>query len=205
MTDPYRVLEIPQTASMEDIKKAYRKLSREYHPDANLNNPNKEAAEEKFKQIQQAYNQIVAERERGQSAYSSWDTQYRSGYDSNEMDMKMRAAVNYINSMHYKEAVNVLDALQDRSADWYYLHAVAYSGLGSNIQAVQDAKRAVEMAPDNMRYRAFLSQLESGGQWYQNMGDSYGYERPGESMGNCCWKCLCVNTICNCCLCRPGC
>ena len=41
------------------IKKAYRKLSRIYHPDANINNPNKAQAEEKFKEIQQAYQQIM--------------------------------------------------------------------------------------------------------------------------------------------------
>ena len=63
MTDPYSVLGVSPTAEMDEIKKAYRKLSRTYHPDANINNPNKEQAEEKFKQIQEAYNQIVKERE----------------------------------------------------------------------------------------------------------------------------------------------
>ena len=72
MLDPYSVLGVPSNASMDDIKKAYRKLSRMYHPDANVNNPNKEQAEEKFKQVQEAYNQILNERERGSSGYDSW-------------------------------------------------------------------------------------------------------------------------------------
>ncbi len=59
MRDPYEVLGIPRTASDEEVKKAYRKLSRIYHPDANINNPNKEAAEERFKEIQQAYRTII--------------------------------------------------------------------------------------------------------------------------------------------------
>lgn len=59
MRDPYEVLGIPRTASDEEVKKAYRKLSRIYHPDANINNPNKDAAEEKFKEIQQAYKAIM--------------------------------------------------------------------------------------------------------------------------------------------------
>jgi len=54
MTDPYQVLGISRGASDEEIKKAYRSLSRKYHPDANVNNPNKDAAEERFKQVQQA-------------------------------------------------------------------------------------------------------------------------------------------------------
>ena len=54
MTDPYSVLGVSRDASADEIKKAYRKLSRIYHPDANVNNPNKAQAEEKFKEIQYA-------------------------------------------------------------------------------------------------------------------------------------------------------
>ena len=59
MRDPYQVLGVSRDASDEEIKKAYRALSRKYHPDANVNNPNKEQAEEKFKEIQQAYQRIM--------------------------------------------------------------------------------------------------------------------------------------------------
>ena len=55
MMDPYQVLGVSRGASDEEIKKAYRSKSRMYHPDANVNNPNKDQAEEKFKQVQQAY------------------------------------------------------------------------------------------------------------------------------------------------------
>ena len=48
MSNPYEVLGIKPGASDEEIKKAYRSLSRRYHPDANVNNPNKAAAEEKL-------------------------------------------------------------------------------------------------------------------------------------------------------------
>ena len=68
MFDPYSVLGISRDASDEEIKKAYRKLSRKYHPDANINNPNKAQAEEKFKEVQQAYEQIMKEREYGSSS-----------------------------------------------------------------------------------------------------------------------------------------
>lgn len=70
MGNPYQVLGVPESADMDEIKKAYRKLSRIYHPDANVNNPNKDQAEAKFKEIQAAYKQIVDEREHGGSRSS---------------------------------------------------------------------------------------------------------------------------------------
>lgn len=60
--DPYQVLGVSRDASEDEIKKAYRALSRKYHPDANVNNPNRAQAEERFKQVQQAYDQIMKER-----------------------------------------------------------------------------------------------------------------------------------------------
>ncbi len=72
MLDPYSVLGVPRNASDDEIKKAYRKLSRKYHPDANINNPNKDQAEEKFKEVQQAYEQIMKEREYGGSSGSGY-------------------------------------------------------------------------------------------------------------------------------------
>lgn len=65
MNNPYQILGVSEAASMDEVKKAYRKLSRIYHPDANINNPNKDQAEAKFKEIQAAYQQIVNEKENG--------------------------------------------------------------------------------------------------------------------------------------------
>ncbi|MDE7048739.1 MAG: DnaJ domain-containing protein, partial [Lachnospiraceae bacterium] len=44
MRDPYEVLGISRNATEEEIKKAYKALSRKYHPDANINNPHREDA-----------------------------------------------------------------------------------------------------------------------------------------------------------------
>jgi len=51
--DFYKILGVERNASVEDIKKAYRKLALKWHPDRNLKN--KEKAEEKFKEIGEAY------------------------------------------------------------------------------------------------------------------------------------------------------
>ena len=221
MTDPYQVLGVSRDASTEEIKKAYRTLSRKYHPDANINNPNKAEAEEKFKQVQQAYKQIMEEKENGTSSYSSqgsYGGSYGSGgyggsygnggyggnyggynYGSSTEDAELRAAANYLNNMRYQEAMRVLNNISRHNAQWYYLHAIANAGLGNNISAVQDAQTAVNMEPDNMQYRQLLSQLQGGGQLYMDMGQGYGYERAGGDMGKWCCECLAINALCNCC------
>ena len=204
MLDPYSVLGVSRDASMDEIKKAYRKLSRKYHPDANINNPNKEEAEEKFKQVQQAYDQIVREREQGASQ-SSWSGGFGGGYQTqdDQRSMEMRAAANYINAAHYQEALNVLNRMTERNGEWYYYHAIASAGAGNTANAMEDARRAVGMEPNNMQYQQLYQQLQSGGQWYQNMGNGYGYERPGNGLGSCCCQCLCLNMLCTGCCCVP--
>ena len=67
IADPYKVLGVREDVTDQELKKAYRELSKKYHPDANPNDP--KAAEERFKDIQEAYRQITDARERGVSAY----------------------------------------------------------------------------------------------------------------------------------------
>ena len=203
MTDPYEVLGVSRGASDDEIKKAYRKLSRTYHPDANINNPNKAEAEEKFKQVQQAYKQIMDEFffcfcfiriiDIGGSA--------RNDYGNSEQEMRLQAAANYINSGHFREAMNVLNDISDRSGKWYFLHAIANSRLGNNINAVQDAEMAVKLEPQNLQYQQLLNQLQGSGQWYSDMGSGYGYERSAGDLGKWCCECMAINAICNCCCC----
>ena len=129
MIDPYSVLGVSRNASDDEIKKAYRRMSRKYHPDANINNPNREQAEEKFKQVQQAYEQIMREREQGSSygnSYSGFggfgDYSGNSGNAyQDEESVRRQAAANYIQSGHYREAMNVLQSLSQHNGQWYYL------------------------------------------------------------------------------------
>ena len=175
MIDPYSILGISRDASDEEVKKAYRKMSRKYHPDANIDNPNKEQAEEKFKQVQQAYEQIMKEREQGAGygnygsnnygGFGGFSGQADSGYQDEE-SMRRQAAANYIQSGHYREAMNVLQSLSQRNGQWYYLSSMANMGLGNNVNALNDIKQAIRLEPDNVQYQMVLQQMEGGGNWY---------------------------------------
>lgn len=233
MTDPYQILGVSRDATDEEIKKAYRALSRKYHPDANINNPNKDQAEAKFKEVQQAYQQIMKEKEYGYSggsgSYGNGNAGPGSGSDpfggfggywgdfgsfggfggygnngqtsskssETEEDIYLRAAANYINSRHYKEALNVLQGIQSRSAQWYYYSAIANSGVGNNVIALEHAKTAYQMEPDNMQYQVLVQRLESGGNWYQTRQNPYQTYSMGS--GNFCMKLCIANIVCNLC------
>ncbi len=212
MTDPYQVLGISRGASDEEVKKAYRSLSRKYHPDANVNNPNKEQAEEKFKQVQQAYDQIMKEKQQGMgydnSSYGSYGDfggfggYYSGGNAYQEENSKLQAAANYIRNGYYKEAANVLNdiPLSERNGRWYYYSAVVNQRMGNNATALEYIRRAVELEPSNVQYRQFQQNLEYGGTWYSSMGSSY--EKP-YSGGEWCFRMILLNLFCNFCCFRP--
>jgi len=218
--DPYQILGVSRDATDDEIKKAYRNLSRKYHPDANINNPHKDLAEEKFKEVQTAYDQIMKERSYGSSgntggAYgeSTYGNPFggfygnpfggyggfggnQTGAAGNE-DPHMQAAANYIRSGHYQEALNVLNGIVNKTALWYYYSAIANSGVGNNVKAMEYAETAVEMDPDNIQYQMYLNQLQGRGGWYQGQQNMYGYQmRSGSDF--CCKLCL-ANIACNLC------
>lgn len=210
MNNPYQVLGVSQDASEEEIKKAYRSLSRRYHPDANVNNPNKAQAEEKFKEIQQAYQQIMKERTEGfQGSYrSSQGGQSYGGFgdfggygqsDGYEEDNHLRAAGNYVRNGYYKEARTVLDGMEarGRSARWYYYSALAHAGMNNQVSAMEHARKAAAMEPNNMDYRQLVYAFENGGDWYRQRQYSYG--RPYSGGGDICMKLCIANMICNLC------
>ena len=70
MRDPYEVLGVPPTASDDEVKRAYRDLARKYHPDNYVDNPLADLAQEKMKDINEAYDTITRNRAGGGSANS---------------------------------------------------------------------------------------------------------------------------------------
>ena len=95
------------------------------------------------------------------------------------------------------EALNVLSNIRDKSAKWYYYSAIANHGLGNQVMAMEHARTAVNMEPNNMEYRQLLSSLENGTAWYGSRQSEYGYDVFGGS--NMCFKLCLLNMFCNIC------
>lgn len=187
--NPYEVLGVSVNASNEEVKKAYRELSRKYHPDSYANNPLANLAEEKFKEVQEAYNQIMKQRE------SNFGYHYgNSNYDQDSMELQ--AVRNFINARRFREALNALANISNRNAKWYYYSSIANMGIGNNLVAIDHARQASAMEPGNMEYANYANQLQFRGQRYQTSG--YGYGRQSYGTGNLCCDLWCADTLCEC-------
>lgn len=227
MKSPYDILGISPHASEEEIKKAYRKLSRKYHPDANVNNPNKEQAEERFKEVQQAYQTIMDGTAEGYGTangytgngygdfggYGSFrgfggrhERNSSTSYGDDKDSAYLNAAMNYIRGKDYQSALRVLSDVENKNGKWYYISAIANHGLGNQARALEHIQTAMCMEPGNAEYQQFYNVMQNGGTWYTGRGMEYGM--PGMEGTDFCFKLCLANIFCNLCcgggICCPG-
>ena len=180
--DPYKILGVSPNASDEEIKQAYRRLAKKYHPDRN---PGDQEAARKMQEVNAAYEQIKNP-EKSQPGFGGY-----GHYQSQDTgDQYATAAYRYIRFGRYQEAINALNAATERNARWYYLSAVAHSGLGNQVTALEHIRRAVSMEPGNPEYLQALNIIENGGQVYQrNAGNYRGFAMRGSPCASLilCW------------------
>lgn len=220
MTDPYRVLGLTSSASEEEIKKAYRTLCKQYHPDIHAGKPDEKEAEKRFLEVQSAYQEIMRIRQgRGTSSEANntynpyrpyggfWNSAYGPGYGGydygrqtqDDESSEIRAAKVYIDAGYFNEAVKALSGIpmERRDARWYFLNALAQSGLRNTAQALEYARQAAKMDPGNVQYQQLYAELQSGSYRYAAEGQRYGrnismWQTPccGLALANLC--CLCM-------------
>lgn len=201
IADPYSVLGVSQNASNDEIKRAYRDLSRKYHPDSYANNPLADLAEEKFKEIQEAYKQIMDQRENGYSSSQSYqgDGYSKQSYEqtSYQESAEMRQIYSMLMMRRFRDALNELARIPERSARWHYYNAIAYQGLGNIITSMSHVKQAVAMEPGNPEYNQLLRQLQNNSRNYQNQGGGL-YRNNNDDACDMCCKLWVADSCCEC-------
>ena len=180
MRDPYEVLNIPSTASDEEVKKAYRELARKYHPDHYHDNPLADLAQEKMKEINEAYDTITKMRAGGsyqqtssgyQGGYqqTTYNTGYsqQAGYSSNPTYARVRSL---INAGDLGAAERLLFEVPQKSGEWYFLSGSIAYRKGWLDEAMQNYTLAVQMEPNNMEYRQALAMMQQRAGGYRPYG-----------------------------------
>lgn len=187
--DPYKVLGVSPDASDEEIKTAYRRMAKKYHPDRN---PGDAEAARKMQEVNDAYDQIKNPTKQrsygGYSGYGNYGGYGGYGGQSNAGQYQ-QAAAQYIRFGRYQEALNILASDPNRNARWYCLSALANDGLGNQVTALEHIRRAVSMEPSNPEYLQILNEIENGGAAYRRQAGNYrGFEMRGGGL----WSlCLC--------------
>ncbi len=257
--DPFAVLGITSSASEDEIKAAYRKLAKKYHPDLN---PGDKAAEQKMREVNEAYTRALQIKKTGQDPYrnpygsgssdssgyynpfgqgfwgsnsSQGDSYHQNSYGENSSqggnpfgdfgfdpfsaffggqqtyqqqtryrtrayaNPELKTAESHVLSNRFNEAVNLLNRIPTHDADWHALYARADLGLGNRISALDHARAAVRLAPDDDEFQMLLNTIESGRQAYRRSRSS-GYDFRSAICANPCLTCCVMNMFLNCCL-----
>ena len=194
MSDPYGVLGLSPGASDEEIKRAYRELARKYHPDNYQNNPLADLAEEKMKEINEAYDTITKQRAGGQTShYQGQSGNYQqSTTSSSPLYHQIRQAINLGD---LSRAEQMLRAINVRDGEWHFLMGNVSYRKGWLDEAVQHFQVACNMEPANIEYRQALTMMQRGGAAYR----PYGYGADMNTVCDCCSAMMCMNCMCGCC------
>lgn len=212
MSNPYDTLGVNPSATDEEIKDTYRELAKKYHPDNYADSPLQEFADEKMREINAAFDDIMNDRRKnGNAGYRTSDTSgsassygsYKSGSapESNFADIRAMIQANRL-----VDAEELLDGipLNSRDAEWYFLKGSIYYSRGWLDDAQNNFATACKLNPNNAEYRAALNRM--GWQQQGNMG-GYGqgaYRAPNNMGSRGCTPCdvcqglICADCCCNC-------
>ena len=191
MKNPYEVLGVTSSASMDEIKRAYRDKARRYSED-----------QAKMNELNDAYDFIINNLSGSRTDNSYADTGFGAnaagGQTSEFGDIRAK-----LNGGRIDDAETLLDGIpyQRRNAEWYYLKGTIQHRRGWLESALESFRKAREMEPGNSEYEAAFNQLEreSKGNFRKN--------KQNDDNDGCCSPCnICSLLMCAdcCCECMGG-
>ena len=211
MRNPYEVLGVKEGASEEEVKKAYKKLVKKYHPDQYRDNPLSKLAEEKLSEINQAYdfiekNYFGAKGSSGGYQGSSYGGGYSSSGGSNQYgyggssygSSTFNEVKRNINLGNIDQADSLLNNISTRNAEWFYLKGLISLRRGRYDEAVTHIRTATEMDPTNPEYRSTLNKINMSNETYRYNAYGRGYNSTNQSFCDTCTCLCCADSCCEC-------
>jgi len=199
LNNPYEVLGVKEGSSEDEIKKAYRDMVKKYHPDQYHDNPLSKLAEEKLREVNEAYDYIMKNSApRRESTYNRTNT--NSGNWSNQGDNEFFNQVKtHINRGDTQLAEDMLEGSGNRTAPWYYLKGLIFMRKGWYDEAYTHIQRAVNMDPTNFEYRNALNKMNNSNNAYRANSFNRGSNAANPDL---CTMCQCL--WCTDCCCEMG-
>lgn len=190
--NPYEILGIKPGATEDEIKSAYRKLVKKYHPDQYGDNPLKDLAQEKLAEINKAYDMLKNK----SGDYNSGANQH--SYESNNYQNTTSTYAEIrrlIQARNNSAAESKLNSISNRDAEWHFLYGVVMMNKGWFDSALNNIETACRMNPNNFEYRQTLNMIKNRTHSY---GNTYRTSRGNMDTCDCCINLWCLDTICEC-------
>ncbi|MBO4897428.1 MAG: DnaJ domain-containing protein [Clostridia bacterium] len=202
--NPYEVLGVPEGADAATVKKAYYDLVKKYHPDKYKDNPLKDLAEEKLKEINKAYDMIQGGGA-SSSSYSSYSSSssYSGGGSSSSSYGGSTHTAHYadvrqlIASNRLAEAESLLNTKDKTTAEYHYLAGIIALRRGYYDSALEHLDKAANMDPSNTEYQFARNNVRNRTASYQNYTPNTSYTGCS-SPCDCCSTLLCADCCCEC-------
>jgi molecular chaperone DnaJ len=183
--DYFKILGIARSASSEQITKAYRRLAAMYHPDKHHGNPLADLAEEKFKEINEAYHALIGgdiELSPGRPYEEATRVQREEDIPRDAKELLYRGLQLY-NQGKYKRAIQQFEQAltHTSSAAIHNLLGLAYAETGNYRMAVESLVEATRQDEENGKYHFDLGyayyQLKKWEAAIQSLLDAYNFQR----------------------------
>lgn len=194
--NPYEVLGVTESATDAQIKAAYRELAKKYHPDNYAQSPLADLAEEKMKQINEAYDKICEMRKNPSSSSNRTYSSYANSTNTYYTNTSYPDVRRLIKEGRLDDAMQILNGVNNRNAEWYYLMGMIFSRKGYTEQAYSYFQTACRMEPNNAEYQSALNNANNRRNY-----NPHGYNTTntmGCSMCDVCTGILCMNCCCDC-------
>lgn len=189
MDNPYKVLGIKEGASQEEIKAAYREQVKKYHPDRYQENPLQDLAEEKLREINEAYEYLTGGASGGRDGNT--ESSYRNSPE-------LREVRRHIDMGNLDKAESILLKSRNKGAEWHFLSGMIALRKGWYDEAISGVQIAVSMDPGNMEYNSALNSLMRTSGAFRQDAYGRGYNNSGDELCRMCTCCMCLDCLTGC-------